>query len=95
MNKKELKIYLEERDISEQQFRNDMLKIFIRLNTLQLYKVYIKTLKDNPKFTADLMIEAGVGIKNINGIPSIDEEYFESLDSGIMEKVKNQKEKGD
>ena len=90
MNEKELKKYLEERDISEQQFRIDMLKMINKLNTLQLFNVYTQAMRNNPKFMANLLIETGLGIKLINGIPSVDWEYFESIDSGITEKVKKQ-----
>lgn len=93
MNEKELKESLKEQGISEQQFRVNILNTLNKLNTLQLFKVLTKALRDNPKITAELQIKTGVGIKVINGIPSIDWEYYESIDSGITERVKKQMEK--
>ena len=57
MSEEELKEYLEERNMSEQLFRNTALGILNKFTTVGLFNIFIKFTRDNPELMEELQKE--------------------------------------
>ncbi len=55
MSEEELKVFLEENNMSEQVFRSTALGILNKLSTTQLFKIFIDFVNENENFILELL----------------------------------------